>query len=182
MANWQLGRWWGTNGLVRGVDDATRDARIRRAGGPSWSLMARRASSRGRWAPGARVIQRGGVDDLRHVTPDPCELDHRFRARGILVGRRPEPGHELIGDTAAQEPAHSAEHLVEVTVQLVVDELPIELIVGPSKKPSSDTDSIKPIFRIARALSSDSEAQETRGLQRLTSRLPTNPSRCLRCP
>src|SRR6185437_12747621 len=48
-----------------------------------------------------------------------------------FVGRRPEPGHELIRDTAAQEPSHRSKHLVEVLVQLIIDQLPVELTVRP---------------------------------------------------
>ncbi len=48
-----------------------------------------------------------------------------------------------------EEGAHGTELLVQVTVQLVVDKVPIELAVGPSMKPSSDTDIIRMIILIA---------------------------------
>src|SRR5438445_8686096 len=45
------------------------------------------------------------------------------------VGRRPEPGHQLVGDTSAQKGAHPAEPVVEVTVELVIHHVPIDLAV-----------------------------------------------------
>jgi hypothetical protein len=75
-------------------------------------------------------------------------------APGVRVGCRPESGHQLIGDTSAQESALRAELLIEVAVQLIIDRVPIELRLGPSMKPSRDTDIIKMIFLIAVAIAS----------------------------
>ena len=74
-------------------------------------------------------LQGPGVHDLGHVPPDAGELDHGPGTRGVGVGCRPESGHQLVGDTSVQEGAHRAELLVEVAVQLVVDQVPIELAV-----------------------------------------------------
>src|SRR6266404_276934 len=53
---------------------------------------------------------------------------------------RPVSGHQFVGDTSVQEGAHRAELLVEVTVHLVVDQVPVELAVGSLKETVKRTD------------------------------------------
>ena len=75
-------------------------------------------------------LERPRVDELGHVPPDAGELGHGPGVRRIGVGRGPEPGHQVVGDTPAQERSHRGELLVEMTVQLVVDHVPVELAIG----------------------------------------------------
>src|SRR6185295_341239 len=52
-------------------------------------------------------------------------------ARGVGVGGRPDSGHEFVGDPSAQEGPHRLEHLEDVGVELVIDHVPVDLLLGP---------------------------------------------------
>ncbi len=95
------------------------------------------------------LVQGPREHNLGHVPPDAGGLDHGPGTRRVRVGRRPELGHQLVGDPTVDEGAHGAELVVEVAVQLVVDRVPTDLPVRSMMKPSSDTDVLQTIFLIA---------------------------------
>lgn len=72
----------------------------------------------------------------------------KSRTSCVGVGGRSVTGHQLVRDAAGQEPAHRAEFGRDVPVRLVVDEVPVDLRLGPLVYPSRGIDIMRTIFRM----------------------------------
>jgi hypothetical protein len=112
----------------------------REVGAADHHLALQRVEVRGmelaaeRGVPGD-LRQRPRVDDLRCVAPDTGELPDEPGRLGILVGVRPEPGHQLVVATPVDERGRPRQDLVEVGVQLFVDRVPRQIITGSGEVP-----------------------------------------------
>ena len=57
-----------------------------------------------------------------------------FWAVRIGVGRRPVAGHQLVGNAPVEECARLAEPAVEMAMQLVIHELPVQFTIRSLEK------------------------------------------------